>query len=182
MRIRVAWSSFGLHAHLGVKDPNVLPYTGGDALVFYGDSIEIYVAAYDALTGAFDGTAKDVGAQQIVFGATDGTIASRATYLFMGGSRGSPPSLVWYARQTASGYDIELRIPWADLKPVSMAAPTSGSHIALTSALNSKYNSTDPQAFSAFQVKSPYPTPTSCASTDPQPFCDDRLWCTPVLL
>lgn len=180
MRIRVAWSSFGLHAHLSVKDSTPMPHTAADPSVFLGDSIEIYVAGHDTLSGAFDGATKDVGAQQIVFSAPGDTSASRATYFYMGSPSGSPPSLLWFARKTAGGYEIELRIPWADLKSASLPNPTAGKRIALAWALNNKYSS-DPQAFAVFQVKSPYPTPTSCPSPDPQPFCDDRLWCTPLL-
>jgi hypothetical protein len=179
MRIRVAWSSFGIHAHLAVKDPLLLPRKPtSDTSVFLGDSVEIYIAGHTGLTGAFDNMSRDLGAQQIIFTAPDATTPSRAMYFYMGAATGSPPSFLWTARITSTGYDVELRIPWADLKPPS--TPASGKRIALSWAFNNKYDSTEPQAFSVFQLKPP-PSSSSC-SGDAQPFCDDRLWCTPQLL
>ena len=182
MRIRVAWSSYGIHAHLAVQDPNLLPLKPlTDKNVFLGDSVEVYIAGHTALTGDFDGLSKDIGAQQIIFTAPDSTTMSRAVYFYNGVSRSSPDINRWTARLTSAGYDVELRLPWSELKPPSLPAPTMGARIALSWAFNNKYNTTDPQAFSVFEVKTPYPSPTNCTG-DPQPFCDDRLWCTPKLL
>jgi len=182
MRIRVAWSSFGLHAHLAVKDDSLLPHKPlTDDRVYLGDSVEIYVAGHDMMTGAFDGATKDFGAQQIIFTAPDTTTMSRAVYFYGGTPKSSPDINRWKARLTSAGYEIELRLPWGELKHSSMMTPSTGSRIALTWAFNNKYNTTDPQAFSVFQVKTPYPTVTPCPGTA-QPFCDDRLWCTPALL
>jgi len=183
MRIRVAWSSYGLHAHLAVKDSNLLPHKPlTDKNVYLGDGVEIYVAGHDSLTGAFDGISQDFGAQQIIFTAPDATTMSRAVYFYGGTPKSSPDITRWAARLTSAGYEIELRLPWGELKHSSMTTPTTGKRIGLTWAFNNKYNTTDPHAFSVFQVKTPFPTSTPCPGGNPQPFCDDRLWCTPVLL
>lgn len=176
-RIRVAWSSYGLHAHLSVKDDKPFVYPGTDGLLWQGDSVEIYAAGTDALTGSFDGTSKDRGAQQIVFAPPNGSTPTRAQYFYVGTPGGSPPALLWAARLTTSGYDVELRIPWADLQASAVAA---GRKIALTFAMNNKYDATKAQAFSTFQVKSPLPSPSTCTS-GVQAYCDDRVWCTPTL-
>lgn len=182
MRIRVAWSSYGLHAHLAVKDDDILPHKPlTDDRVYLGDSVEVYVAGHDQLTGAFDGATKDFGAQQIIFTAPDTTTMSRAVYFYSGTPSSSPDINRWKARLTSAGYEIELRLPWGELKHSSMTTPTKGSRIALTWAFNNKFNTTDPHAFAVFQVKTPFPTMTSCPG-GAQPFCDDRLWCTPALL
>jgi hypothetical protein len=177
MTIRAAWSTFGLHLHLAVKDPKVIvtPYSNDN--LFEADSVEVYTAGYDALTGAFDGMTKDLGAQQIIIAPTnpEGTVMTRGVYFFSGTRKGSPSIDRWAARNTAEGYEIEMRVPWADLKPSGMPAPTAGKKIALTFAFNNKTDTT--KAFSVFQVK-PVATPvTGCT----QPFCDDRYWCTPTL-
>jgi hypothetical protein len=177
MTIRAAWSSFGLHLHVTVKDPKVIvtPYSNDN--LFEGDSVEVYTAGYDALTGVFDGTTKDLGAQQIIIAPTnpEGTVMTRGVYFFSGTRKGSPSIDRWAARNTAEGYEIEVRIPWADLKPSGMPAPTAGKKIALTFAFNNKTDTT--KAFSVFQTK-PVATPvTGCT----QPYCDDRYWCTPTL-
>lgn len=176
-KIRVAWSSYGLHAHFGVKDDKPLVYAGTDGALFLGDSVEIYLAGTDALTGTYDGSTSDKGAVQIVIAPPDATTPTRATYFYMGAANGSPPSDRWAARVVTGGYEIEVRIPWADLFATGVVA---GRKIALTIATNNKYDATKTHAFSTFQVKSPYPTPSTCSGSV-QAFCDDRIWCTPTL-
>lgn len=182
MRIRVAWSTFGVHAHVAVRDSKLLvamPAT--EKFLFYGDSIEIYVAGYDALTGSFDGATKDYGAQQIIIAppTADGTVGTRATYFYGAvGAKGSPLSDRWFSRVTAEGYEIELRLPWADLKPAAMPVPVAGKKIALTWAFNNKYDAAKQQAFSVFQARPVGIPPVPACG---QPYCDDRMWCTPTL-
>lgn len=180
MTIRAAWSSVGLHLHLAVKDPKIIVATpASEKNLYLGDSVEIYVAGYDTLTGSYDFMTKDFGAQQIIIAPAlpDGTIGTRAQLFYGGGPKGSPPLDRWASRNTADGYEIEVRLPWTDLKPTTMAAPVAGKKIALTLGFNNKYDATKQQAFSVYQVK----TVASPVSGCTQPFCDDRYWCTPTL-
>lgn len=172
MRVRAAWSSFGLHLHLSLRDDKI--QVAPDLMLWQGDSAEIYVAGYDALTGAFDNITKDVGAHQIIFAPSVGATPTRAVYFYGGTARGGPPLDRWFARNTGGGYDLEVRLPWGDLKPTSHAAPTAGKRVALTFGFNQKQDAQ--KAFAIHQVKTT--TPFGPCS---QPYCDDRLWCTPIL-
>ncbi len=172
MRIRAAWSSFGLHLHLSLRDDKI--QVAPDLNLWQGDSAEIYVAGYDALTGAFDDITKDPGAKQIIFAPGAGATPTRAYNFYGGAPRGGPLPDRWFHRNTGAGYDLELRLPWGDLKPLTMAAPTAGKRVALTFAFNQKQDGQ--KAFAVYQVKTTTPF-SSCT----QPFCDDRFWCTPIL-
>lgn len=174
VRIRVAWSSYGLHAHVSVNDPKIQVVGASEVNLWQADSVEMYVAGYDALTGQFDGVTKDIGAAQMIFAPAAGATPTRAMYFYLGTAKGSPPGDRWFHRATTGGYELEIKLPWADLKPTSMAAPVAGKKIALSWGHNNKHD--DAKVFSVFRVKSPGPA-GSCT----QPFCDDRWWCTPIL-
>jgi hypothetical protein len=174
MRIRTAWSSFGLHIHLGVTDDKLQVVPNGDVNLWQGDSAEIYVAGHDTLTGQFDNVSKDVGAHQIIYAPPVGGTPARAVFFYPGGPKGGPATDRWLVRTTGTGYEVEIRMPWTDLKSSAMSAPTVGKRIGLAYAFNQKQDGE--KAFAVYQTKTSTPF-GSCG----QPSCDDRFWCTPIL-
>ena len=172
MRVRVAWSSVGLHLHFAVTDLTVAPAPAG-ALHFQGDSVELYVAGFDALTGAFDGT-RDKGAMQIIVTrpAPDGS--ARAGIYYVGASTTELAKSQYISVARASGYDVEVLLPWSQLQGTSIGP---GKRIGLDFAYNDRRDLTSPDQLYAGYRLIGIPAGDSCRFI----YCDDRLWCTPSL-
>ncbi len=175
VKTRVAWSTFGLHLHLAVADPML--WTHADPqYIWQGDSVELYVAGFATLTGRFDAT-NDVGAMQVVLTPVANALPARAEIFFAGARQGSLPTEQWKIRNVATGYEVEVRIPWAFIGGTAIAA---GKSIGFTMAVNQKWNTTIRHTFSLWKQKVINSSP--CPGGVGNAYCDDRTWCTPKLL
>lgn len=173
VRMKFAWSATGLHGFLTVDDPNVMVNTT-PATLYMGDSIELYLAGFGKLTGKFD-TSNDVGAFQVVIAPPSGSEPARSQIYLTGTPSGPLDSSKWKAVSTASGYAVEVRIPWSDLHGMGIK---SMSQIGLDVAVNSLWDSSIDHVYSVWRRK--IPMMTSC-SGEVSPSCDDRAWCMPKL-
>jgi hypothetical protein len=190
--LRTGWSNEGLHMHVHVADANLFVPPNGSQQLHEGDAIEIYVAGYVPTSGAFDATT-DIGAQHIIVSPPSGAIGARGFVWTSSCDFPVPAALnnaFFTGRTVRDGWEIELDLPWSILLPSPTdAPPTSGAKIGFTFALDAQdVESGDPlnarqmQAFLGYQtITVASPSCDSCSRATPEPFCDDRTWCTPTL-
>jgi hypothetical protein len=190
--LRLAWSSEGLHMHIHVTDANVFVPANGSQELHEGDAIEIYVAGYVPTSGTFD-EKTDIGAQHIIVSPPSGAIGARGFVWTSSCDFPVPAALnnaFFTGRTVSDGWEIELDLPWSVLlTSTTTPAPTAGAKIGFTFALDAQdAPSTDPlharqmQAFIGYEsITAASPSCDSCSKAPPEPFCDDRTWCPPVL-
>jgi hypothetical protein len=173
VHMKVAWSAAGLHAFVAVDDPVIIVDPGATTL-YQGDSIELYLAGFGKLTGKYD-TTNDVGAIQIVIAPPNGAAPAHSQIFLTSTPSGPLDSTKYAAVLTASGYAVEVAIPWSDLHGMGIK---SGSTVGFDIAVNSKWDAATEHVFSVWRRK--VPPMTSCGG-DASPSCDDRVWCVPKL-
>jgi hypothetical protein len=171
-RVRVAWSKVGLHFHFSVKDATFFP-TPTSRPHWQGDSIELFIAGHDILTGTYDGVI-DKGAMQIVFVPASGTVPARAGIYYNGDNKSELPGAFWTTREIAGGYEIEVGLPWDSIGGIPPYAV--GKKIGIDFAVNDVIDADRTQYFYSVYRVVTAPLP-SCEV----PYCDDRVWCKPPL-
>jgi hypothetical protein len=178
--IRVAWSTDALHVFVHVIDPSwVVPPP--EAGVAECSSVEIYVAGTAALTGDYNGT-NDGGAIQVILSAppTQGQAFYNTAAGDSVGHRSVmlDPSL-YAGVATSDGYSVELLLPWSAL--AETIAP--GAQIAFDVAFDVEDtpDAGGRQYQSIYTCNSVEAGAPSCGTLMPEPWCDDRTWCTPTL-
>ena len=173
---RIGWDQAGLHVHVHVDDPSLVPSSTPD--LWEGDAVELFIAGTSSLTGHFDGT-DDGGAIQIVVSAPTADIPSKASYDYAGnGMLDLPydPSLS-AGRVVPGGYEVEVSVPWSSLKDMLAPGSAIGFDLALDVIDNPAAASREQQGLMGFRTVAE----TSCVNTAPHPSCDDRTWCLPTL-
>jgi hypothetical protein len=176
--IRAAWTDAAFVAHVHVVDPAILPDSG--ATLWNGDSVQFFLAGTALLTGTYSGT-EDGGATHIIVAPTDGIVAARAITIY------EPcyacvmytalPTSVYAARTVADGYEVEVRMPWAE----SADPRVSGARIGLNLMFGVANSGVGLELEGAMRNDPTLPS-TSCSPTPTtHPGCDDRTWCTPRL-
>lgn len=168
---RIAWSPVALHIHVRVDQASVFAPTATED-IWDGDSIELFVSGAATLTGAYPSTS-DPGTFQII-AAPPGATAARAR---ISGSVTYLDPAHFAGRLTATGYELELRIDWADLE----TTPASGKHIGFDIGVDVRQTSGSARKIQSFFGYNPVAGSTSCGATTAHPSCDDRTWCTPAL-
>lgn len=170
---RVAWSTGSLHAYIEVVDPSVHANTNPDE-IWNGDGIELMISTSRSVTGL---TSTDANALHLIANST------MAVTVKANGESGTHSQLnepsQFKAQTTATGYAIELNVPWP-----AGAAVASGAQIYFDAALNSARAGTDgasPRNAQAILFQLANPVSTSCTGSSVAPFCDDRLWCPTTL-
>lgn len=173
---RVAWDSAGFHVFVDVQDSSVQTVNMADASQalsksYLGDSIELYVASSNNVTGL---TSRDSNTIHIIIPANGPAVSVKDT-----ASAGTPTALPTnqYAQAaTSAGYAIEALVPWPG------GAPSSGAAIRFDMDINSadtSFTSVDNMRDGqmVYYIGSISGT-TSCQTTDGTvPWCDDRTWC-----
>jgi hypothetical protein len=175
--VRAAWSPEALHVHAHVIDPKII--VSPNEVLSEGDGVEVYAAATDQLTGPTDGT-RDGGALQIIVTPESGQQPARARIYYHpspGIQLEEAISPAWFAtRLVDDGYDVEVRIPWATRVERGMRV---GFDLALNVTDSDAATGREQQAALGYR---PVTLPTNCTpDVGPQPFCDDRTWCVPLL-
>jgi hypothetical protein len=181
--VRVAWSAAGLSAYIDVLDASVETVSMVDATqqiskIYQGDSIELMISSSNNVTG-LTGTDNNTlhvtvpaAGPAVIVKTSDSGGASQGAYT-------SLPTNQYAQKITATGYAIELRLPWPG------ATPTAGStvrfDIALNSADSTYTNVDDLRDGQLIFYLGTLTGPTTCQGTGSDgnvPFCDDRLWCS----
>ncbi|MEO7095345.1 MAG: sugar-binding protein [Polyangiales bacterium] len=172
-RVRAAWSTTGMHFHFSVQDATYFP-TPTSRPHWQGDSVELFIAGHNVLTGAYDGVI-DRGAMQLIFvPPSSAGVPARAGIYYKGGTTMELPSAMWLAREVPGGYEIEVGLPWDFIGGTPPYA--AGKKIGIDFAVNDVVDNGRSQFFySVYRVVAP--PAGSCGV----PFCDDRVWCKPPL-
>ncbi|HMJ11109.1 MAG TPA: hypothetical protein VK524_06855 [Polyangiaceae bacterium] len=175
--LRAAWSPEALHVHAHVIDPKII--VSRNALLSEGDGVEFYAAATDQLSGPTDG-ARDGGALQIIVTPQSGGEPARARIYYHpepGVQLEEPLDPGAFAsRIVDDGYDVEVKIPWR-------ASVSAGMRVGFDFGLNITDSdfATGREQQAAIGYRD-VTLPTNCtADVGPQPFCDNRTWCVPLL-
>jgi hypothetical protein len=190
---KVGWSSVGMHLFFHVHYEDDGGADAGDTLVvpfpsdplWYGDAVEIFIKGDTSCTGNF-GSTEDVGALHLIASPDPTNPPRTATFA---SDAGETTDLVASdavaAHQDSDGYDLEFLVPWADVIAPDAGAPAAGQKIAFDFGVD--YRNRLPEAGSnqpSFQLLLAVgpQDPTSCMFGAALPPCDDRTWCTPVLV
>jgi hypothetical protein len=184
--VRAAWSSVGLHFHFRVEQasPVVVPADDGEDL-WHGDAIELFVKGDNLLTGPFREVSNDVGAVQIITTPPSDPQKARSTISPASGAIvDSYDAQLYAARAVSGGYELEVSVPWHKINPSTPR--TAGSRVALDFIADYHVRSADgpPPRHGQFYIiyKLNDPGDVSSCGVALEPACDDRTWCTPVLL
>jgi hypothetical protein len=173
VRMKFGWSAIGLHGFVAVEDPNVMVNTT-PATLYMGDSVELYLSGFGKLTGKFD-TTNDVGAFQVIIAPPTATEPARSQIYLTSTPSGPLDPSKWKAVSTATGYAVEVQIPWSDLHGMGIK---SMSQVGFDVAVNSLWDKSVEHVFAVWRRKIPM---MSTCGGDPSPSCDDRVWCVPKL-
>jgi hypothetical protein len=181
--IRLAWVSgttaatAGLHLHAFVADP-IHHVAASTDPVFDGAVLVVYLAGYDTLTGAYDGTTSDVGAGAFELPPPGYATPDRAVMAYGGTQKGFAGSAVSFAtRLVTGGYEVEARIAWSELAP-GKPLPATGTKVGLDFTLRVRDAGTQ---VVTLHHKVATVTGSSPCVVDRLPMCDDRTWCKPRL-
>ncbi len=171
VQARIAWSADGLHAHFAVTDPTNAPAPTADAH-YNGDCIELFAAGHTNLTGKFDGTV-DKGAVHVIFTRPNGD-GTRAGIHYDGLYKAELPKAEYATVTRVGGYDVEVHLTWKFLEGMGIVA---GSRIGLDFALNDRRDlATGAAQYMGYRIRKPQPV-GFCGGL----YCDDRVWCQPLL-
>jgi hypothetical protein len=178
---QVAWSATtGIHAFFNVKDTSVQTVNMADPSqaidkAYQGDSIELFITSSDNVTGL---TASDNNSLHITVPANGPAVLVKTSG---GGSatHTALPTSQYFQLVTATGYVIELQLPWPG------NAPSAGGRIRFDLALNSAdktFGNVDDMrdAQLVFYLGGAGGS-TSCPNNSPDAWCDDRTWCSTTL-
>jgi len=168
---RLAWDASGMHAFIRVYDTTFTPATSTQ--LWNGDGIELFFSSSTSVTGL---VYNDTNTLHVIVSPP---LAQSSIDTASSGTQTALPASEFATGTDSSGYWVELSLPWPG------SAPAASAQIKLDMQLNAADGQTlvsdlyvrDAQAILAL----PTTTTTSCSSSNIQPFCDDRLWCTTTL-
>lgn len=163
---RVAWSESYVHVFVRVEDPFI--ETADQIEYIYGaDSIELMITADETLAG---NPAQNPSAMHIIAGPW-----ASSDWGMAAGALPSKQALPWeqYAVATdATGYNVELKVPWPNGMTVS-ASTRVYFDMALNAAVEGITGQVDVRDAQAIYRMGYTTTRDSCG----EPWCDDDLWC-----
>jgi hypothetical protein len=167
---RVGWSAEAMHVHVHVEDPAIYISSDTTSNKWNGDSVQVFLAGTDTLTGNYTGT-QDGGATHII-ATPDGT----AIEIFEGSSVLTNGFSDVVGRSVADGYEIELRIPWASSADARSSGAAFGFNLGVTAD-----DTGSGSVLEGMLANNSVTTPATYCSSGAFPGCDDRTWCLPVL-
>lgn len=176
--LRAAWSEIGLHVHVHVEDPSIVPDTS--ASLWNGDNVQLFAAPTGDLTGRYTGT-EDGGAIHVLISAPDSADTSRAVVIYQDGVATNTPFVtgLYATRRVPGGYEVEAQLQW-----LAIAEPlSSGGHIGFDLLVGAASDSSSGLALEGGLANNPVSgsSPACELGGRVQPGCDDRTWCRPLL-
>lgn len=176
--LRAGWSDIGLHVHVHVEDPSIVPDTS--ASLWNGDNVQLFVAPTANLTGTYTGT-EDGGAIHVLISAPDSADSSRAIVIYQNGVATNTPFVtgLYATRRVPGGYEVEAQLQW-----LAIADPlSSGGHIGFDLLVGAASSSSSGLALEGGLANNPVSgsSPACELGGRVQPGCDDRTWCKPLL-
>jgi hypothetical protein len=169
---RIAWDAAGIHAFIRVYDSTFKPAPSTE--LWNGDGIELFFSSSTSVTGL---TYNDSNTLHVIVSPPIAQISRDSSST---GTQTSLPASQFVAGTEATGYFVELNLPWPGAAPAD-------AQIKFDLQLNAADGTTGASdqyvrdAQSVLYLGSYSSTTTSCSTTSVQPFCDDRLWCTTTL-
>jgi hypothetical protein len=187
LTLQVAWTSTGLAVFAHVDETDVSPPPEGGQ-IYDGDAIELFVAASStSLTGDGGG---DQGTFHFILAATSAS-GQAVGESYPSNAGPAPPvpiqSSTFVGKLVAGGYDLEATFPWANF---GGKTPTTGTLIGFDFGVDIASNKTPDAGVDSGHLKTiqtfyfsntQKATKPNACGTPPEPFCDDRTWCTPHL-
>jgi len=178
--VHAGWSIDGVHVDVRVTDPHVV--VSASSALAEGDAVEIFVSGSVDLHGPFDGTV-DGGALQVIVAPPAAGVPARGTTYFHPAKAVQTEAPLdpsrYAARLTDDGYEVEVFFPWTN----PGAPRASGDGIGFDVSLDISDSDTASGRQQEISLGNrPVAGATNCTpDVGPQPFCDDRTWCTPTL-
>ena len=180
--VRIGWSLAGVHVFVDVVDSSVQVVNTVDATqavnkIYQGDSIELMISSSNSVSGL---TSTDGNTLHVTVPAAGPAVTVKTTNS-NGSSQGAYaalPATAYHQRMTATGYAIELKIPWPG------NAPAAGASVRFDAILNSadkNFGTVDDMRDGQLIYYLGTVSNTSCQGSDVVPFCDDRTWCSTML-
>lgn len=176
--LRAGWSETGLHVHVHVEDPAIVPDTS--ASLWNGDNVQLFAAPTGNLTGTYTGT-EDGGAIHVLISAPDLADSSRAIVIYQNGVATNTPFVTGLhaTRRVPGGYEVEAQLKW-----LPVADPVSGGgRIGFDMLVGAASDPSQGLALEGGLANNPVPgsSPACELGGRIQPGCDDRTWCTPLV-
>lgn len=173
---RIAWDASGVHAYVDVQDASVQTASMADpsqatAKAYQGDSVELFFSSSNNLTGL---TSQDSNSIHVIIPANGPAVSVKDTG--NSGTATALPAAQFAQANTATGYAIEVSIPWPG------SAPSAGGAIRFDLALNSadkSFTSIDKMRDGQLiHYVGTVSGSTTCQGADGAvPWCDNRTWC-----
>lgn len=176
--LRAAWSDVGLHVHVHVEDPSIVP--DSSATLWNGDNVQLFAAPTGDLTGTYMGT-EDGGAIHVLISAPDLTDVSRAVVIYQNGAASNSTFVngLYATRRVAGGYEVEVQLKWLP----AAAKPQSRGRVGFDLLVGAASDSSVGLALEGGLANNPVSgsSPACELGGRVQPGCDDRTWCRPLL-
>ena len=180
--VRAGWSAAGFHVFVDVVDSSVqvvstVDMTQATTKTYQGDSIELMISSSNSVTGL---TSTDANTLHVTVPAQGPAVIVK-TANSNGSSQGAytaMPTSAYHQRLTATGYAIEMKLPWPG------AAPAAGATVRFDIILNSadkSFGNVDDMRDGQLIYYLGAVSNSTCQGSDLAPFCDDRAWCSTQL-
>jgi hypothetical protein len=142
--------------------------------------VQFFAAGAGVLTGAYTGT-EDGSALHVLVAAPSAADTTKAVVIVQNGVSVTTPFAqgTYAGRRVASGYEIELQLPWAS----NAEARKSGARIGFDLVVGSATLTSGGLVLEGgLANKTVTASSVACAlGGRVHPGCDDRTWCTPTL-
>ena len=160
-----AWSPEALHAHVHVDDARIF----GASPLYNGDNVQFFISGDKPAIGKFSGT-QDGAANQLMLAPPEPPAMGRSSTLY------TSATFQYVGRIVEGGYEVELRWPWNGIATPAAAGKTIG--LDLVIGVKDLATSVT-RDFEYGMFRKPNPA-TSCMGVA-ELWCDDLLWCSPIL-
>lgn len=184
VKLRGAWSAVGLHFHIHVEQAVVL--AADASALYYGDAIEILTTPLSPPTGSM-GPGADPGIHIVVSPPSGNQTAALGSvvYTTLAQNNGHLDPSAFAARLVPGGYEVEVLLTWDMVQgkgnPV-VPPPSGGSRIGFDFACDIRATNGGRKFQSWYYAAAvPANVPSDCSIASYRPYCDDRMWCFPVL-
>jgi hypothetical protein len=170
---RVGWNEAGIHAFIRVYDTTFT--AAKEDTLWNGDSVELFFSTSTDVTGLVH---NDPNTFHVIVSPP---LAQSIIDTSSSGEPSDLPKAQYASGSDSTGYWVELNLPW------SATAPTAGTQIKFDMQINASdgpitgYEDYTRDGQLILYLGSTSSSTTTCSSSDIQPFCDDRLWCTTTL-